>query len=39
MEEIETKIHDLIRSDETLKRQHGLLLSVYGTGERTELLR
>jgi transposase len=33
--EIEAKIRDLIDSDEMLKRQHELLLSVDGVGERT----
>jgi transposase len=35
IDEIETKIRDLIDSDEMLKRQHELLLSVDGIGERT----
>ena len=35
IDEMEAKIRNLIRGDETLKRQYGLLLSVDGVGERT----
>ena len=35
IDEIEAGIRDLIRGDETLKRQYGPLLSVDGAGERT----
>jgi transposase len=35
IDEIEAKIRDLTDSDEVLKRQHELLLSVDGAGERT----
>jgi transposase len=34
IDEIDAQIRDLIRSDETLKHQHELLLSVDGVGER-----